>query len=170
MQQQHSRTGTKADCFACAVGSRDGSCNPQIRAKCAPSFTENIIINNESLCHINILHRNDHSRRMRRQRIHPSDDDGECDSNSAEDSDVDDDTDDSGKQQRRQTAQQHSSTATYTADKRNDDDDDDDDDDDEADGDRDTQKDNDSDKNGDCDTSTVILFQLESVPQLDMSS
>ena len=160
--------GRKTHCFACVVGSRDGNCNPQVRAKSAPSLTENIIINNESLCHINILHRNDHSRRMRRQRIHPSDDDGECDSNGAEDFDVDDDTHDSRKQQRRQTAQQHSSTATYTADKRNDDDDDDDDD--EADGDRDNHKDNDSDKNGDCDTSTVILFQLESVPQLDMSS
>ena len=38
-----------------------------------------------------VLHRNEYSRRMRRQRIHPSDDDGECDSNSPEDSDVDED-------------------------------------------------------------------------------
>ena len=51
-----------------------------------------------------------------------------------------------------------------------DDDDADDDGDDEADDDSDNHKDNGIDKNGDCDTSTVILFQLESVPQLDMSS
>ena len=119
VQQQHSMPGRKTHCFACAVGSRDGSCNPQMRAKCAPSFTENIIINTECLCHINIPHRNDHSRRMRRQRIHPSDDDGDCDSNNADDADVDDDNDDGGKQQRRQMPQQHSSTATYTADERN---------------------------------------------------
>ena len=56
---------------------------------------------------------------MRPQRIQPSDDDGDCDSNSADDADVDDNNDDSGKQQHKQTPQQHSSTATYTTDGRN---------------------------------------------------
>ena len=48
---------------------------------------------------------------MRPQRIHHSDDDGDCDSNSAIDADVDDDNDDGGKQQRKQMQQQHSSAA-----------------------------------------------------------
>ena len=51
---------------------------------------------------------------MRPQRIHHSDDDGDCDSNSANDADVDDDSDDGGKQQRKQVQQQHSSPATKT--------------------------------------------------------
>ena len=53
------------------------------------------------------------------ERIQYSDDDGHCDSNSANDADVDDDNDDGGKQQRRQMPQQHSSTATYAANERN---------------------------------------------------
>ena len=51
---------------------------------------------------------------MRPQRIHHSNDDGDCDSNSANDADVDDDNDDGGKQQRKQMQQQHSSPATKT--------------------------------------------------------
>ena len=70
--------------------------------------------NNGSPCHINIVDRNDHSHSMRPQRIHHSDDDGDCDSNSANDADVDDDNDDGGKQQRKQMQQQHSSPATKT--------------------------------------------------------
>ena len=41
-------------------------------------------------------------------------DDGDCDSNSANDADVDDDNDDGGKQQRKQMQQQHSSAAIKT--------------------------------------------------------
>ena len=47
---------------------------------------------------INTVKRNDHSHSMRAQQIHHSNDDGDCDSNSANDSDVDDDNDDGGKQ------------------------------------------------------------------------
>ena len=50
--------------------------------------------------HINTVERNDWRHRMRAQRIHHSNDDGDCDSNSANDADVDHDNDDSGKQQR----------------------------------------------------------------------
>ena len=50
--------------------------------------------NNGSSCHINIVDRNDHSHSMRPQRIHHSDDDGDCDSCCAIDADVDDDSDD----------------------------------------------------------------------------
>ena len=64
------------------------------------SLTQKILINNECPCHINIVDRNDHSHSMRPQRIHHSDDDGDCDSNSANDADVEDDSDDGGKQQR----------------------------------------------------------------------
>ena len=49
---------------------------------------------------------------MRAQRIHDSGDDGNCDSNSANDSDVDDDNDGGGKQQRKQMQQKDSSPAT----------------------------------------------------------
>ena len=65
-------------------------------------------------CHITILHRNDHSRSMRRQRIHHSDDDDDCHITSANGAEVDDDSDDDGKQQRKQVQQQHSSAATKT--------------------------------------------------------
>ena len=53
-----------------------------------------------TIFHINIFERNDHSHSMRAQRIHHSNDDGDCDINSANDADVDHDNDDSGKQQR----------------------------------------------------------------------
>ena len=69
---------------------------------------------NRSSCHLNIVDGNDQSHSMRPQRIHHSDDDGDCDSNSANDADVDDDSDDGGKQQRKQVQQQHSSPATKT--------------------------------------------------------
>ena len=52
--------------------------------------------------HVNTVDRNDNSHSMRAQRIHHSDDDGDCDSNSANDADVDDDSDDGGQQQRKQ--------------------------------------------------------------------
>ena len=51
---------------------------------------------------------------MRPQRIHHSNDDGDCDSNSANDADIDEDIDDGGKQQRKQMQQQHSSAALKT--------------------------------------------------------
>ena len=51
---------------------------------------------------------------MRAQRIHDSGDDGNCDSNSANDSDVEDDNDDCGKQQRNQMQHQHNSPDTKT--------------------------------------------------------
>ena len=44
---------------------------------------------------------------MRRQRIYPSDDDGDYERNSAHDADVDDDNDKSGKQQHKQTSSNH---------------------------------------------------------------
>ena len=110
----HSKGKTSASCLGGNVGSHDGSCNPRMSATCAPSLTEKILINNKSPCHINIVDRNDHSHSMRPQRIHHSDDDGDCDSNSANDADVDDDNDDGGKQQRKQMQQQHSSPATKT--------------------------------------------------------
>ena len=65
-------------------------------------------------CQINIVDSNDHSHTMRPQRIHHSEDDGDCDSNSANDAVVDDDSDDGGKQQRKQVQQQHSSPASKT--------------------------------------------------------
>ena len=57
---------------------------------------------NRSCGHINTVDDNDLSHSMRPQRIHHSDDDGDCDSNSANDADVDDNSDDGGKQQRKQ--------------------------------------------------------------------
>ena len=70
--------------------------------------------NNGSPCHINIVDRNDHSHSMRPQRIHHSDDDGHCDSSSANDADVDNSKNDGGKQQRKTMQQQHSSAAIKT--------------------------------------------------------
>ena len=69
---------------------------------------------NRSSGHINTVDGNDLSHSMRPQRIHHSNDDGDCDSNSANDADIDDDIDDGGKQQRKQMQQQHSSPATKT--------------------------------------------------------
>ena len=51
---------------------------------------------------------------MRAQRIHDSGDDGNCDSNSANNSDVEDDNDDCGTQQRNQMQHQHNSPVTKT--------------------------------------------------------
>ena len=69
---------------------------------------------NRSCGHINTVDDNDLSHSMRPQRIHHSNDDGDCDSNSANDADIDDYMDDGGQQQRKQMRQQHSSPATQS--------------------------------------------------------
>ena len=53
-----------------------------------------------TIFHINTVEHHDHSHSMRALRIHHSNDDGDCDRNSANDAVVDLDSDDSGKQQR----------------------------------------------------------------------
>ena len=64
--------------------------------------------------HINTVDGNDLSHSMRPQRIHHSNDDGDCDSNSANDADIDDDIDDGGMQQRKEMRQKHCSSDTQT--------------------------------------------------------
>ena len=53
-------------------------------------------VNNECPGHINIVNNNDHMHTMLTQRIHHSDDDADCDSNSANGAGVDDHSDDGG--------------------------------------------------------------------------
>ena len=48
------------------------------------------------------------------QRRHHSNDDGDCDSNSANDAEIDDDIDDGGMQQRKEMRQKHCSPDTQT--------------------------------------------------------
>ena len=69
---------------------------------------------NGSSFHFNIVDDNDQSHSMRPQRKHDSNDDGDCDSNTANGADIDEDIDDGGKQQRKQMQQQHSSAALKT--------------------------------------------------------
>ena len=62
-------------------------------------------------CHLNMVDDTDQSHSMRPQRKHDSHEDGDCDSNSANDADVEDNSNDGGKHESKQLQQQQSSTS-----------------------------------------------------------